>query len=119
MTPPARYDIKFKRGDHLYRRFTFDDDGDPPTLMNFTGCTAKLQVRAGEKETDLLVVDLSDKLTNGGAAGYWELSVPSPDTLTFAAGRYRWAMVVIDVSGKPRTYLEGNFEESLRVTVQA
>jgi hypothetical protein len=118
MTRPGRYDIAFKLGDRLFRSFTFDDGAAPPAPLNLTGYTPRLQVRAGGSETDPLVADLTSSLTVTGASGLVTLEVSGAVTATYPAGRYRWALVLVDGSGRPRTWVEGDFEVLARVTKQ-
>lgn len=116
MATPGRYDIRFTRGDRLYKRFTFRDAG---VLRDLTGSAAKLQVRAGGDESSALVADLTTNVTLGGTAGTVTVVVEGPSTLAFPAGRYWWSLVLIDSLGKPQTWLAGSFAVNPRVTLQA
>ena len=119
MTPPGRYDIAFTRGDRLYRRFTFRS-GDPATLIDLTGCSARLQVRTERREDASLVADLTASLALGGALGTVTLDAPGvPGGTAPPAGKHWWSLVIVDAGGRPRTWLEGQFTVADRVTLQA
>lgn len=116
MSVPGQYDIRFVRGDRLYKRFGIEA-GTPPAAMDLTGTTSRIQVRSDSGEGAALVIDLTPYLTLVGNESY-TLDVPGVVTAGLSAVQRVYSWVVIDALANPRTYLEGRFVVEERVTVQ-
>jgi hypothetical protein len=70
---PAAYRIDARQGATFRRVFTWTIDGDP---VNLTAATARMEVRKKASSPDV-VLDASDYITLGGAAGTVDLNIPA------------------------------------------
>lgn len=107
------WDIYIEKGAQFRRVLTVRNDDD--TLLNFTGYTARLQVR-GRAVADDLLADWSDKLTLGGSAGTITLLLTDDETGALEWSRGVHALEIESGSGETTRLLEGSVTLSPEVT---
>lgn len=103
----AVYNITIERGETWSRLLTWTDEND--TLINLTGCTAKMQIR--KVVGGALVLELSTtngRITLGGSAGTIALTVTDEDTATFPIDSARYDLVITFPSGASEKILRGS-----------
>lgn len=122
----AKYDLKCKAGTTFRKQFTFKTRHD--NLWDFTGYTARMQVRESI-DSDTVLVELTTEYESsppsGSAYGTITIDVDTATinlfisdeyTSTFAAGSYVWDIELISPGGYVDSPLEGKFKVTGEVT---
>lgn len=116
MSKPGTYNIAFVVGSTFTRTPTYKA-GDPPTPVNLTGWTAKMQFR---DSADALIAEMSTSnggITLGGVAGTIALRLAPAATLLFAVGtQYSHDLRLTDANGDVTVLLRGAVRAIERTT---
>ena len=117
MQEPGRYDFTLYQGASFDRTFTWQV-GDPATLVNLSGFTGRMQVRAatGSPTTIVELTTSNGRMTLGGAAGTIALAITASDTAALAPGQYVYDMEMVSSGGEVTRLLEGRATVSAEVT---
>ena len=93
MSLPIKRKLTILQGATFRRRWTWKPGGVP---MDFTGCTARLQVRAEIESVDVLLELTTENggIVLGGAAGTIDLWVGATETTTFTWDSGVWALEI-------------------------
>lgn len=124
---PAKYDMNCKAGTTFRKSFTFKDVHE--NLIDFTGYTARMQVRAAIDAEDVLVylatdesvpvdpgTDLWGTITIDAAYGSVALLIPDDVTSQFATGSYVYDIELVSPTGIVDSPLYGKFKVTGEVT---
>jgi hypothetical protein len=117
MTAPVEYNITLYQGSTYRETFTWET-GDPPTAVNLTGCTARMQVRASVN-SPVKLLDLTTEnggITLGGSAGTIQVLVAPSATAGQPWRTGVYDLEVIFVGGDVRRLLAGAVELVPEVT---
>ena len=114
MISPATYNMTCYQGATLDKTFTFTQDG---TAINWTGYTAKLQVRQYVNTTDTAVLTLTSGsgITPLTSDGKIIITATATQTGAITAGNYVYDLEVISGSTVYRV-LQGRFTVDGQVT---
>jgi hypothetical protein len=98
---------------------TADPSGNPQLAVpfNFTGCTAKMQVREGalSTSTEILSLTTGGGITFGTATVYGvsqgaiTIVIPNAQTVDLPAGTWFYDLFVYTSTGQQTCYLQGSF----------
>jgi hypothetical protein len=118
----AIWNITLEQGATFEKTLLWADSSvNPPTPINLTGYTARMQVRryAGAPDADK-VVDIASGsgITLGGAAGTIAISIPSATTAAIPAGfQGVYDLELVSGTGKVTRLVQGSVAVSPEVTV--
>jgi hypothetical protein len=110
---PGKYNATIWCGATWERTFTWRVDG---TLVNWTGYTAKLQVKQYLNDTSVLTLTSGSGITLGGSAGTIAVVMSSALTGAVTPGDYLYDLEVTNGSITYRV-LEGKFTFDGQVTI--
>lgn len=101
--------LRITAGDDFTKQFTHKIGDDPATAtpFDFTGCTARLQVRQSINAAAAVDISTGSGITLGGAAGTIDILIPRAVTSTLAFKTGIWALEVTLADGLVRTLIEG------------
>jgi hypothetical protein len=114
MITPGTYDITCFQGADYDQTFSISQGG---TALNFTGYTARMQVR---NSTDATAILLS--LTNGsgivlgGTAGTIALAITNAQSAAIASGSYAYDLELVSGGNQVTRLLQGAFNVTGNVT---
>lgn len=118
------YNITCQQGSTFSRTITlkYPDPSSPPAdptylLWNFTGYTARMQVRRTIDSSTVLISLTTEngRITLGGATGIMELNITAADTATLTSSGV-YDIEIISSSGVVSRILQGDFTLSQEVT---
>lgn len=117
MQEPGRYDFTIYQGASFDRTFTWQV-GAPATLVNLSGYTGRMQVRAAiSSPTTIVELTTSNgRMTLGGAAGTITLAITASDTAALAPGQYVYDLEMVSGGGEVTRLLEGRATVNAEVT---
>ena len=113
--PAGKYDITTDQGATFSRVITYKDSSG--NLINLTGYTARMQVRATYNSPDILLslTTENSRIALGGTAGTITLSVPSADMATLPYGTFVYDLELVSSSVVTRL-VYGSFTNRVEVT---
>jgi len=121
MGTTGTWDITCKRGEPLVLQLgnsTYPGIAFAGVAAVWTGCSAVMEVRAGDETTTLLAsATTADGSIVLGSNGNVTCTVPPAITARIPKGRYRWDLRIVDSLGAPHYYLEGGVVIGDRVTI--
>jgi hypothetical protein len=104
----GQYDITIDRGTTLLRTFTVTDSSNVP--VNYTGYTAKMQVRKDHSATNVIV---EASTANGRITlnnlGVVTLAIADEVTATFPVGTAYYDILLTSPAGDAIKFMEGKF----------
>lgn len=118
------YNITCQQGSTFSRTITFKypDPLSPPTdptylLWDFTGYTARMQVRRTVDSSTVLISLTTEngRITLGGATGIIELNITAADTAALTSSGV-YDLEIISGTGTVDRIMQGNFDLSQEVT---
>jgi hypothetical protein len=109
----GNYTIVTVEGDTWIFNATVDTDGTP---WDFTGYTAKMQVRESLVSTSKLLDLSTSNYISLNSSGGISITVPSSVMSTVSSGRWVYDFEVTSVGGVRTTLLSGSFIVSPQVT---
>jgi hypothetical protein len=114
-SPAGTYNIVCDQGATLLRTLTYRDSSD--ALVNLTGFTGRMQVRADVESTGTVLSLTTENggLTLGGALGTILVTVSATATAAVAAGTYVYDLELVQGSTVTRL-VQGSFEVRAEVT---
>jgi hypothetical protein len=114
MITPGDYDITAYQGADYDQSFTVSQGG---TALNWTGYTAKMQVREAADSTAYLL-SLSDGsgITLGGTAGTILINISNAQSAAISAGSFAYDLELFAGSGQVTRILQGAFNVIGNVT---
>lgn len=108
MQEPGNYDITIYQGASFDRTLTWEV-GTPPTKVNLTGYTGRMQIReslaAGTAVIEL--TNANGRITLGGTAGTVRLDMSATDTAALNAGQYIYDLELVSSGGETTRLVEG------------
>jgi hypothetical protein len=122
----SKYDLKCKAGTTFRKQFTFKTRHD--NLWDFTGFTARMQVRANIDAEDVLVELKTEYVENPPVSGAYgtitidtetatlSLFISDEFTSTFPIGSYLWDIEIVSPGGDVDCPLEGKFKVTGEIT---
>jgi hypothetical protein len=123
---PVRHDLLCKAGTTFRKSFIFKAGGADGDLMDFTGFTARMQVRpAIDSDTVLVTLSTEDLSNFPGPIGSMEfvledgklkLFIPASVTQGFAKANYYYDIEIVSADGIVDTPLFGRFKVVPEVT---
>ena len=114
MIDPATYNIVCPQGATFDRTFTFRIDD---ALVNLTGYTAAMKLRASPKSTEVLSLQNGAGITLGGAAGTIALGITATQTKAIEAGKYYYDLELTQSATVTRL-LQGEFLLTSEITYE-
>ena len=92
--------------------------GDPATLVNLTGYTARMQIRSKTSAGAVAeaLTTANGKIALGGALGTITMTLSAADTAAINAGRYVYDLELVSSSGYVTRLVEGQCIVSPEVT---
>lgn len=84
---------------------------DPVFLVNLTGYTVRMQVRASVESTDIIfeASTTDGRIVLTGASGYYTLTITAAQSAAIAAGEYVHQIELVNGSGAVERHLQGSF----------
>ena len=114
MITPGDYDITCYQGADYDQSFTVSQGG---TALNWTGYTAKMQVReAADSTAYLLSLANGSGITLGGTAGTILVNISNAQSAAVSAGSYAYDLELFAGSGNVTRILQGAFNVVGNVT---
>jgi hypothetical protein len=114
MINPGLYDITCFQGADYDKTFAVSQDG---TAINWTGYTARMQVRTSSDATaTLLSFSNGSGITLGGTAGTILLTISNAQSAAVASGSYAYDLELISGSSAVTRLLQGAFNVVGNVT---
>ena len=114
MITPGDYDITAYQGADYDQSFTVSQGG---TALNWTGYTAKMQVReAADSTAYLLSLANGSGITLGGTAGTILVNISNAQSSAISAGSYAYDLELISGSSAITRILQGAFNMVGNVT---
>jgi hypothetical protein len=114
MITPGDYDITAYQGADYDQSFTVSQGG---TALNWTGYTAKMQVReAADSTAYLLSLANGSGITLGGTAGTILVNISNAQSAAISAGSYAYDLELISGSSAVTRILQGAFNVIGQVT---
>ena len=109
------YNFTIEQGTTFRRTFTWTT-GTPPTPVDLTGATCRMQIRKSKSKTSALLSDVSAYLSLTPAEGKVSLEIPSTitDNYTFDNGYYS---LRVDRTNDKQRLVEGVITISKETTV--
>jgi hypothetical protein len=92
--------------------------GDPPTVVNLTGYTARMHVRRkiGDNQITIALTTSNGRITLGGSNGTIALQITAADTTPLYAGDYVYDLELVAASGYVTRLVQGRCAISGEVT---
>lgn len=92
--------------------------GDPSTLVNLTGYTARMQIRKKHSAYEIAatLTTQNGKIVLGGALGTIALALTATETSALIAGKYVYDLELVSSSGYVTRLVEGSVRVSPEVT---
>lgn len=117
MTTPAKLKFTIYQGATFRKRLTWKA-GTPPALVDLTGCTARMQIRAEvESATPLLSLTTeNNRIVLGGSAGTTSLYVSAEDTAAITWDGGVFDLEIVHPSGEVTRLAQGTVGVSPEVT---
>jgi hypothetical protein len=112
MIEPGTYNIVAPQGATFDRTFTFRIDG---SLVNLTGYTAAMKVRAKASSDAVLSLTNASGITLGGAAGTIVLGITATQMAAIAPGSYLYDLELTQ-AGTVTRLIQGSFTVSAEIT---
>jgi hypothetical protein len=111
----STYDISADQGSDLDTLITYTNDVG--TLINLTGCSARMQVRqfAGSSKP-VLNLTSSSGITLGGAAGTIRILISAAALSLVPAGSYAYDIELVDTAQVVLKIISGQFVVNAEVT---
>ena len=114
MITPGLYDITCFQGADYDKEFVVTQDG---TALNWTGYTARMQVRvAADATATLLSFANGSGIALGGTAGTITLTISNAQSAAVASGSYAYDLELISGSSAVTRLLQGSFNVVGNVT---
>lgn len=116
MTTPGEYDLTIYVGATFTRRVVWKDSLG--ALVNLTGYTARMQIRASVRNPEVLVALTTENggIALGAAAGTIDLLLTNTQTAAITARAGVYDLELIDSTGVVTRLLQGAVEISPEVT---
>ena len=114
MITPSTYNLTVWQGADFDQTFTVTQNG---TALNFTGYTARMQVReAADSTAYLLSLTNGSGITLGGTAGTIAVAISNAQSSAISAGSYAYDLELVAGAGTITRLLQGGFTVSGNVT---
>lgn len=123
MTTAAKYDLLVEQGATYERKFVWTtlnptNSRLPPTPVNLTGYTGRLQIRANVKSETVLHEATTE---NGGisidaAKGEVTLTIPAASSAAWSWDKGVYDLELVSSSGAVKRFIEGSVQVSPEVT---
>ena len=114
MITPGAFDITCFQGADFDQQFVVSQGG---TALNWTGYTARMQVRDSSDATAVLLsLTNGSGITLGGTAGTIAVAVSNAQSAAISAGSYAYDLELISGSSAVTRFLQGAFNVSGNVT---
>lgn len=112
----ARFRAACEQGASFRRQLTLKEDSGE--LIDLSGYTARMQVRANRDATSILISLTTEnaRIELGGTAGTVLLKLTPTETDGLAAGAYVYDLELVSATGDVQRLLEGRFVVSRNVT---
>ena len=111
----STYDISADQGSDLDTLITYTDDAG--TVINLTGCSARMQVRPFAGSTNpVLNLTSSSGITLGGAAGTIRILISAAALSLVPAGSYAYDIELVDTAQVVLKIISGQFVVNAEVT---
>jgi len=114
MITPSTYNLTVWQGADFDQTFTVTQNG---TALNFTGYSARMQVReAADSTAYLLSLTNGSGITLGGTAGTIAVAITNAQSSAISAGSYAYDLELVAGAGTITRLLQGGFTVSGNVT---
>lgn len=114
--PAGVYNIVCDQGATLTRTLTWKTDAG--ALVNLSGYTGRMQVRADVESTStvLSLTTSNGGITLGGALGTVLITVSATESATLTAGEYVYDLELVNAGGEVTRLVQGTFTVRPEVT---